>query len=152
MLDAITVFELNVAEFPDASNPYDSLGEAYLASQGDGEGLDLVHLCCLARCLGALEGRDGELCQRVLGVFDLTEQSVDSEIEARIERALEELMLGRTSVVIAHRLSTIRNADRILVMHHGEIRETGTHEELLQLGGLYTRLHRLQFAGSPSAA
>ena len=77
---------------------------------------------------------------------------MDSEIKARIERALEALMEGRTSLVIAHRLSTIRNADRILVMHHGEVRETGTHEELLELGGLYTRLHRLQFAGSPSAA
>jgi ATP-binding cassette subfamily B protein len=85
-------------------------------------------------------------------ILDEATSAVDSEIEARIERALEELMLGRTSVVIAHRLSTIRNADRILVMHHGEIRETGTHDELLELGGLYTRLHRLQFAGSPSAA
>jgi ATP-binding cassette subfamily B protein len=85
-------------------------------------------------------------------ILDEATSAVDSEIEARIERALEELMLGRTSVVIAHRLSTIRNADRILVMHHGEIRESGTHEELLRLGGLYTRLHRLQFAGSPSAA
>ncbi len=85
-------------------------------------------------------------------ILDEATSAVDSEIEARIEHALEELMKGRTSLVIAHRLSTIRNADRILVMHHGEIRETGTHEELLQLGGLYTRLHRLQFAGSPSAA
>jgi ABC-type multidrug transport system fused ATPase/permease subunit len=85
-------------------------------------------------------------------ILDEATSSVDSEIEARIEQALEELMSGRTSLVIAHRLSTIRNADRILVMHHGEIRETGTHEELLELGGLYTRLHRLQFAGSPSAA
>lgn len=85
-------------------------------------------------------------------ILDEATSAVDSEIEARIERALEALMEGRTSLVIAHRLSTIRNADRILVMHHGEIRETGTHEELLELGGLYTRLHRLQFAGSPSPA
>ena len=85
-------------------------------------------------------------------ILDEATSAVDSEIEARIEMALEALMEGRTSLVIAHRLSTIRNADRILVMHHGEIRETGTHEELLELGGLYTRLHRLQFAGSPSAA
>jgi len=85
-------------------------------------------------------------------ILDEATSSVDSAIEARIERALEELMLGRTSLVIAHRLSTIRRADRILVMHHGEIRETGTHEELLELEGLYSRLHRLQFAGSPSAA
>jgi ATP-binding cassette, subfamily B, multidrug efflux pump len=85
-------------------------------------------------------------------ILDEATSAVDSEIEARIEQALEELMLGRTSLVIAHRLSTIRNAERILVMHHGEIRETGTHDELLELGGLYSRLHRLQFAGSPSAA
>jgi len=85
-------------------------------------------------------------------ILDEATSAVDSELEAGIERALEQLMLGRTSLVIAHRLSTIRNADRILVMHHGEIRETGTHEELLGLGGLYSRLHRLQFAASPSAA
>ncbi len=84
-------------------------------------------------------------------ILDEATSAVDSEIEAQIERALEELMQGRTSLVIAHRLSTIRNADRILVMHHGEIRETGTHAELLELDGLYARLHRLQFAGSPSA-
>jgi ATP-binding cassette subfamily B multidrug efflux pump len=83
-------------------------------------------------------------------ILDEATSAVDSEIEAQIERALEELMQGRTSLVIAHRLSTIRNADRILVMHHGEIRETGTHAELLELDGLYARLHRLQFAGSPS--
>ena len=85
-------------------------------------------------------------------ILDEATSAVDSEIEARIEMALDALMEGRTSLVIAHRLSTIRNADRILGMHHGEIRETGTHEELLELGGLYTRLYRLQFAGSPSAA
>ena len=55
-------------------------------------------------------------------------------------------MEGRTSLVIAHRLSTIQNADRILVFHHGELREQGTHRELIELGGLYTRLHELQFA------
>ncbi|MGH7504667.1 MAG: hypothetical protein ACRELX_03415, partial [Longimicrobiales bacterium] len=55
------------------------------------------------------------------------------------------LMLGRTSLVIAHRLSTVQNADRILVLHHGELREHGTHQELLTRGGLYARLYELQF-------
>jgi ATP-binding cassette subfamily B protein len=84
-------------------------------------------------------------------LLDEATSSVDSEIEAKIDEALEELMQGRTSLVIAHRLSTIQNADRILVLHHGEIRETGTHDELLRLDGLYARLHRLQFA-TPDAA
>ena len=85
-------------------------------------------------------------------LLDEATSAVDSEIEAQIERALEELMAGRTSLVIAHRLSTIRNANRILVLHHGEVRETGSHDELLALDGLYARLHRLQFSGRPSAA
>ncbi len=87
---------------------------------------------------------------RVL-LLDEATSSVDSEIEAQIQRALETLMEGRTSLVIAHRLSTIQNADRILVIHHGEIRESGTHRELLERDGLYARLHRLQFT-TPTAA
>ena len=87
---------------------------------------------------------------RVL-VLDEATSSVDSELEALIERALSELMQGRTSLVIAHRLSTIQGADEILVLHRGEIRERGTHAELLRLGGLYGRLHELQFVPSPDA-
>jgi ABC-type multidrug transport system fused ATPase/permease subunit len=60
-------------------------------------------------------------------------------------------MHGRTSIVIAHRLSTIQNADRILVFHHGELLEEGTHAELLEQDELYARLYELQFAGEPIA-
>jgi ATP-binding cassette subfamily B protein len=78
-------------------------------------------------------------------VLDEATSSVDSEIEAKIERATDELLAGRTSLVIAHRLSTVQHADRIVVLHHGEVREQGTHDELLAAGGLYARLHELQF-------
>ena len=78
-------------------------------------------------------------------VLDEATSSVDSEIEARIEAATDELLQGRTSLVIAHRLSTVQNADRIVVLHHGEVREQGTHQDLLDAGGLYARLHELQF-------
>ena len=81
-------------------------------------------------------------------VLDEATSSVDSEIEAKIERATDELLAGRTSVVIAHRLSTIQNADRIIVMHRGKVEEEGTHLELLSHGGLYARLHELQCAAA----
>jgi ATP-binding cassette, subfamily B, multidrug efflux pump len=79
-------------------------------------------------------------------ILDEATSSVDSALEERIDQALATLMRDRTSVVIAHRLSTVQTADSILVLHHGQLREMGTHEELLQAGGLYARLHELQFA------
>jgi ATP-binding cassette subfamily B protein len=84
-------------------------------------------------------------------ILDEATSAVDSEIESEIQRALAELMRGRTTIAVAHRLSTIVDADEILVMQHGEIRERGTHRELLALGGLYDRLYRLQ-VGEPAAA
>ncbi len=78
-------------------------------------------------------------------VLDEATSSVDAETEWLIQDALEKLLRERTAVVIAHRLSTIERADRILVMHGGEIRESGTHAELLQQGGVYYRLYQLQY-------
>ena len=70
---------------------------------------------------------------------------MDSATEHRIEQATRHLLKGRSALVIAHRLSTIRDADEILVMARGEIRERGTHDELIERGGLYAKLHALQF-------
>ena len=84
-------------------------------------------------------------------ILDEATSSVDSKIEAQVEEATNEVMKGRTSLVIAHRLSTVQGVDRILVFHHGELRETGSHQELLREGGLYARLHELQFASGARA-
>jgi ATP-binding cassette subfamily B multidrug efflux pump len=84
-------------------------------------------------------------------VLDEATSSVDSEIEARIEEATSEVMAGRTSIVIAHRLSTVQGAGHIIVLNHGELVESGTHQELLEAEGLYARLHELQFTRTPAA-
>ncbi|HEX2643946.1 MAG TPA: ABC transporter ATP-binding protein [Thermoanaerobaculia bacterium] len=78
-------------------------------------------------------------------ILDEATSSIDTETEQLIQKALDRLLVGRTSIVIAHRLSTIQKADRILVMHKGEIREQGTHQELLALRGIYYRLYLLQY-------
>jgi subfamily B ATP-binding cassette protein MsbA len=78
-------------------------------------------------------------------ILDEATSALDSESERAVQDALERLMQGRTTLVIAHRLSTIEHADRVLAMDHGHLVEQGTHAELLAAGGLYARLHAMQF-------
>lgn len=84
-------------------------------------------------------------------LLDEPTSGLDAESEALVMEALQRLMCRRTTFVIAHRLSTIENADLILVLQQGEIREGGTHQELMRSGGMYARLHALQFADVPAA-
>ena len=79
-------------------------------------------------------------------ILDEATSALDSESERQVQAALEVLMRGRTTIVIAHRLSTIEKVDRIVVLDKGEVAEVGTHAELLARGGIYSRLHRIQFA------
>jgi subfamily B ATP-binding cassette protein MsbA len=81
-------------------------------------------------------------------ILDEATSHLDAESEVLVQRALANLMSQRTVIVIAHRLSTIRRATRIVVLDRGEIVETGTHDDLLAAGGLYSRLHELQFQES----
>ncbi len=79
-------------------------------------------------------------------ILDEATANIDTETEQWIQEALERLMEGRTSIIVAHRLSTIQHADRIIVMHHGKIRESGTHQELLAMDGIYRKLYELQLS------
>ncbi len=78
-------------------------------------------------------------------ILDEATSSVDTETEILIQEAIKKLIEGRTSIIIAHRLSTIQNCDKIIVMHKGEIKEMGTHQQLLEKGGLYYKLYQLQY-------
>jgi len=78
-------------------------------------------------------------------ILDEATSSIDTESEHLIKQAIEKLLVGRTAIVIAHRLSTIQNADKIIVLHKGEIRETGNHQELLAKKGIYYKLYQLQY-------
>jgi len=81
-------------------------------------------------------------------ILDEATSSVDTHSEILIQKAIDKLMDGRTSIIIAHRLSTIQKCDKIIVMHKGEIRETGTHQQLLEYGGIYSKLYQLQYKES----
>jgi ABC-type multidrug transport system fused ATPase/permease subunit len=78
-------------------------------------------------------------------ILDEATSSIDTESELLIKQAIEKLLVGRTAIVIAHRLSTIQNADKIIVLHKGEIRETGNHQQLLAKKGIYYKLYQLQY-------
>ncbi|UCH65460.1 MAG: ABC transporter ATP-binding protein [Ignavibacterium sp.] len=85
-------------------------------------------------------------------ILDEATSSIDTEAEQLIQKAISKLLVGRTAIVIAHRLSTIQNADKIIVMHKGEIRETGNHQELLAKRGIYYKLYQLQYKDQELAA
>ena len=111
-----------------------------LAERGGGVSVGERQLLAFARAVAA---------DPALLIIDEATSAVDSQIESAIQRAVSELMRGRTTIAIAHRLSTVVGADEILVLHHGEVVERGTHGMLLAQGGLYERLFRLQI-GEPS--
>jgi len=111
--------------------------EAEVRERGAGLSVGQKQLISFARALAF---------DPALLILDEATSSIDTETEQLIQRAIERVMRDRTSIVVAHRLSTIQNADRIIVLHHGEIREQGTHQELLAERGFYWKLYKLQYA------
>ena len=165
--EAISIVQQNIFLFSDSIERNISLGNPSISSEQVARASKDVHLDRFVQKMPDIYGtevkEDGaglSVGQKQLVAFaralasdpsililDEATSSVDTETEILIEDALTHLMENRTSVVIAHRLSTIQNADKIIVMHRGEIRETGTHNELLQQGGIYYRLYQLQYKG-----
>ncbi|MGC8859222.1 MAG: ABC transporter ATP-binding protein [Ignavibacteria bacterium] len=107
-----------------------------VSEQGSSFSVGQRQLIALARALAF---------QRQILILDEATANIDTETEHIIQAAIQKLMMGRTAIIIAHRLSTIQNCDKIIVMHKGEIREIGTHTELLQKKGIYFKLYQLQF-------
>ncbi|MAG55545.1 MAG: antibiotic ABC transporter ATP-binding protein [Planctomycetes bacterium] len=144
-----------------------TLGADHLSDEVLARALEAVQADAVVARLGGLDGRIRErgatlstgekqllAFARTLAhdpallVLDEATAHIDTESEILFQRALDKVMEGRTAIVIAHRLSTIQECDRILVLHHGEVRESGTHDELLRQNGIYARLYRLQFEGA----
>ncbi|HUF77821.1 MAG TPA: ABC transporter ATP-binding protein, partial [Thermoanaerobaculia bacterium] len=117
--------------------------EARVKERGAGLSVGQKQLIAFARALA--------FDPRIL-ILDEATSSIDTETEQLIQQALERLLAGRTNLVIAHRLSTVQKADRILVLHKGEVRELGTHQELLAKRGIYWKLYQLQFRDQELAA
>ena len=167
MRRAISIVQQNIFLFSDTIERNISLGDTSISSEQVVRASQDVHLDRFVQKMPDVYGtkikEDGgglSVGQKQLVAFaralasdpsililDEATSSVDTETEILIEDALSRLMENRTSVVIAHRLSTIQNADKIIVMHRGEIRETGSHNELLQKNGIYYRLYQLQYKG-----
>jgi ATP-binding cassette, subfamily B, multidrug efflux pump len=126
--------EVHADEFVDKlENKYQSL----VKERGAGLSVGQKQLISFARALAF---------DPTILILDEATSSIDTETEQLIQQAVDRVMMERTSLVIAHRLSTIQKCDRILVFHHGELRESGTHNELLGGRGLYWRLYRIQYA------
>ncbi len=143
-LRRIGALELFNRRAPEGSKDHASSGlDAHVDERGMNFSAGERQLLAFARAIY----RDAPLL-----VLDEATASVDSDTEARLQRALEEAIRGRTALVIAHRLSTIRAADRIVSFHKGRVVEMGTHSELLAAGGVYARLYRMQSAHEQAVA